>query len=122
MNISSDYPVTIKMLLLEADGLAENDDAQEAAKIRGWVADFLSEQSKVVRWVWRQWRRPRGATSGAICSQNAVYSEGNGDRDAEMRSNPRAMAFAARKPSIGLRRIDKSSHFPQATAIAVCLN
>jgi hypothetical protein len=45
--------VTVKTLPWEADIHDKNGEKQEAAKIRGWVADFLSEQSKIVRSVWR---------------------------------------------------------------------
>ena len=54
MDTISGHAVTIKMLLLEADSREENGERQEAAKIRGCVADLLSEQSKVVRSVWRR--------------------------------------------------------------------
>jgi hypothetical protein len=50
------------MLLWEADAHEKNGKSQEAAKIRAWVADLLSEQSKVVRSVWRQLRKSTGAT------------------------------------------------------------
>jgi hypothetical protein len=52
MNTTSAHAVTVEMLLWEADTHDKNGEKQEAAKIRGWVADFLSEQSKVVRSVW----------------------------------------------------------------------
>ena len=58
MNTISGHPVTIRMLLLEADSRERNGEGQEAAKIRGWVADFLSQQSKVVRSVWRRLPKP----------------------------------------------------------------
>jgi hypothetical protein len=60
MNATSGYTVTdyerhkLKMLLWQADIHEKNGEKQEAAKIRGWVADFLSEQSRVVRSVWRE--------------------------------------------------------------------
>jgi hypothetical protein len=54
MNTISGHAVTIKMLLLEVDSHEKNGKSQEAAKIRAWVADLLSEQSKVVRSVWRR--------------------------------------------------------------------
>jgi len=46
--------VTLKMLLSEADVHDRNGKRQEAANIRAWVADVLSEQSKIVRSVWRR--------------------------------------------------------------------
>jgi hypothetical protein len=52
MNIISGNTVTVETLLWEANIHEKNGKRQEAAKIRGWVADFLIEQSK------------------AICSQN----------------------------------------------------
>ena len=53
MNTTSCYTVTIGMLLREADVHEQNGKNPEAAKIRAWVADLLSEQSKIVRSVWR---------------------------------------------------------------------
>ena len=53
MNTISVNIVTVKALLWEADIHDKNGEKQEAAKIRGWVADFLSKQSKIVRSVWR---------------------------------------------------------------------
>jgi hypothetical protein len=46
MNTISGHPVTIRMLLWEADSREENGKRPEATKIRQWVADLLSEQSK----------------------------------------------------------------------------
>jgi len=57
MNTNSGHTVTLKKLLSEADAHERNGERQEAAKIRAWVADLLSEQSKIVRSVWRQLRR-----------------------------------------------------------------
>ena len=54
MNTTSCHTVTIRMLLWDADVHEKNGKRQEAAKIRAWVADLLSEQSKVVRSVWRR--------------------------------------------------------------------
>jgi multidrug efflux pump subunit AcrA (membrane-fusion protein) len=62
MNTTYCQTVTLGMLLLEADVHEKNGKSQEAAKIRGRVADLLSEQSKVVRSVWRQLRKPIRAT------------------------------------------------------------
>ena len=42
------------MLLWQAHIHEKNGEKQQAAKIREWVADFLSEQSKVVSSVWRK--------------------------------------------------------------------
>jgi hypothetical protein len=50
------------MLLREADVHEQNGKNPEAAKIRAWVADLLSEQSKIVRSVGRQFRKPSRAT------------------------------------------------------------
>jgi hypothetical protein len=58
MNTTSAHAVTVEMLLLEADVQEKNGRRQEAAKIREWVADFLNKQSKIVRSVWRQLRKP----------------------------------------------------------------
>jgi len=66
MNTTAGHTVTIRMLLWEADVHEKNGKGQEAAKIRGWVADLLSEQSKVVRSVWRRLGKPRRATLDAI--------------------------------------------------------
>ena len=54
MNTTGCHTVTLRMLLREADIHEKNGKRQEAAKIRAWVADLLSEQSKVVRSVWRR--------------------------------------------------------------------
>jgi hypothetical protein len=54
MDTTSCQAITIGMLLREADVHEKNGKRQEAAKIRGWVAELLSEQSKVVRSVWRR--------------------------------------------------------------------
>ena len=54
MDTTSFDTVTVEMLLWEADIHEKNGKRQEAAKIRAWVADLLSEQSKVVRSVWRR--------------------------------------------------------------------
>ena len=53
MNTTSCHTVTLGMLLREADDHERNGKRQEAAKIRACVADLLSEQSKLVRSVWR---------------------------------------------------------------------
>jgi hypothetical protein len=53
MNATSGCTVTLGMLLSEAEAHERNGKKQEAAKIREWVAELLSEQSKVVRSVWR---------------------------------------------------------------------
>ena len=58
MNIYSGHTVTIGMLLREADIREENGERQEAATIRGWVAELLIEQSKVVSSVWRRLPTP----------------------------------------------------------------
>jgi len=42
------------MLFCEADVYDKKGEKREAAKIRGWVADLLSEKSKIVRSVWRR--------------------------------------------------------------------
>jgi len=42
------------MLLCEADAHDKKGEKREAAKIRGWVAELLCEQSKLVRSVWRE--------------------------------------------------------------------
>ena len=63
MSTTSCHTVTLGMLLWEADAHEKNGKSQEAAKIRARVADLLSEQSKVVRSVWRQLRKPSRATS-----------------------------------------------------------
>jgi hypothetical protein len=52
------HAVTVKMLLSGADIHEKNGKRQEAAKLRAWVADFLSEQSKVVRSVWHRLDQP----------------------------------------------------------------
>jgi hypothetical protein len=52
----------MKMLLWEADGRERNGKRKEAANIRGWLADLLSEQSKVVRSVWRRLPKPNPTT------------------------------------------------------------
>jgi hypothetical protein len=54
MNTISGQTVTLKMLLSEADLHDGNGKRQEAASIRAWVADVLSEQSKIVRSVLRR--------------------------------------------------------------------
>jgi hypothetical protein len=54
MNTTSCRTCTLGMLLWEAGVHEKNGKRQEAAKIRAWVADLLSEQSKVVRSVWRR--------------------------------------------------------------------
>ena len=54
MNTTGAHAVTLEMLLWEADVQEKNGKRQEAAKIRGLVADFLGEQSKIVRSVWRR--------------------------------------------------------------------
>jgi hypothetical protein len=59
MNTTSRHTVTLGMLRWEADLQEKNGKRQEAAKIRTWVTDLLSEQSKVVRSVWR--RLPRSS-------------------------------------------------------------
>ena len=54
MSPTSCHTVTLGMLLREADVHEQNGKNREAAKIRAWVADLLSEQSKVVSSVWRK--------------------------------------------------------------------
>jgi hypothetical protein len=56
------------MLLREADVHEKNGKNPEADKIRAWVADLLSEQSKIVRSVRRQFRKPSRATPDARLS------------------------------------------------------
>jgi len=46
------------MLLREADVDEKNGKREEATKIRGWVADLLSEQSKVVGSLWPRVPKP----------------------------------------------------------------
>jgi len=46
------------MLLWEADAHEKDGRKQDAAKIREWVSKLLSEQSKVVRSVWRGLAKP----------------------------------------------------------------
>jgi hypothetical protein len=79
MSTTSCHTVTLGMLLREADVHEKNGKRQEAAKIRGWVADLLSEQSKVVRSVWRRLRKP--TPSHTRCRQFSHF--------------PRATAIAA---------------------------
>src|SRR5215510_12690604 len=43
------HTVTLGMLLREADVHEKNGKRQEATKIKEWVADLLSEQSKAVQ-------------------------------------------------------------------------
>jgi hypothetical protein len=52
MSTTSGHALTIRMLLWEADTHEKNGKRQEASQIRGWVADLLSEQSKVISSVW----------------------------------------------------------------------
>jgi hypothetical protein len=54
MSTTSCHKVTLGMLLREADVHEKNGKRQEATKIRWWVADLLSEQSKVISSVWRK--------------------------------------------------------------------
>ena len=60
MTTTSDQLVTnyeqhqLEMLLWQAHIHEKNGKRQEAAKIREWVADLLSEQSKVIRSVGRR--------------------------------------------------------------------
>ena len=61
MNTSGGHAVTINMLLFEADSHEKNGKSREAAKIRAWVADLLSEQSKVVRSVWRRFAQTKSS-------------------------------------------------------------
>ena len=65
MNTTTGYAITLGMLLCEADVHEKNGKSQEASKIRAWVADLLSEQSKVVRSVWRPLRKPARAPAEA---------------------------------------------------------
>jgi hypothetical protein len=58
MNTTDGYTVTLGMVLLQADVHEKNGKKQEATKIRAWVADLLSEKSKVVRSVWRRLPKP----------------------------------------------------------------
>jgi len=62
MNTTSCHTVTLRMLLREADVHEKNGKREEATKIRGWVADLLSEQSKVVRSLWRRLPKPNATT------------------------------------------------------------
>jgi hypothetical protein len=62
MNTTSGHTMTLGMLLWEADVREKNGKRQEAAKIRGRVADFLCEQSKVVSSVWRRLPKPSRTT------------------------------------------------------------
>jgi len=50
------------VIFWEAEVRERNGKRQEAANIRGWVADLLSEQSKVVRSVWRSLPKPNPTT------------------------------------------------------------
>jgi hypothetical protein len=64
MTTTSDRPVInyeqhkLEMLLWQAHIHEKNGENREASKIRAWVTDFLSEQSKVVRSVWRRSANP----------------------------------------------------------------
>src|SRR6516162_6744732 len=58
MMTTSSSTVTVGSLLWEADIHEKNGKRQEAARIREWVADFLSEQSKFVSPVWRWLHKP----------------------------------------------------------------
>jgi len=62
MSTNSGKTITLRMLLSEADAHEENGKRHKAANIRAWVADLLSEQSKIVRSVWRQLREPSRPT------------------------------------------------------------
>ena len=55
----SDDKHRLEMLLWQADVYEKNGKRQEAAKIRGLVAELLSEQSKFVSPVWRSLHKPR---------------------------------------------------------------
>jgi hypothetical protein len=63
MNTTSCHTITLKMLLWEAGVHEKNGKRQKAAKITAWVADLLSEQSKIVRSVWQ--RLPKASRGGA---------------------------------------------------------
>jgi|SRR6516165_3329644 len=54
MSTTSCHTITLGMLLCEADVYDRKGEKREAAKIRRWVADLLSEKSKIVRSVWRR--------------------------------------------------------------------
>ena len=54
MSTTSCHTITLGMLFCEADVYDKKGEKREAAKIRGWVADLLSEKSKIVRSVWRR--------------------------------------------------------------------
>jgi hypothetical protein len=58
MNTTSSHTITLGMLLSDADVHEERGEKWEAAKIRGWVAELLYEQSKLVRSVWGRLPRP----------------------------------------------------------------
>jgi hypothetical protein len=62
MNTTSCQTVTLGVLLWEADVHEKNGKRQEAAKIRTWVADLLTEQSKVISSVWRRLPKPNPTT------------------------------------------------------------
>ena len=70
MNTPSGHTVTVAMLLWEADIHEKNGKRQEAAKIRGWVANLLSEKSKVVRSLWRAVAQTKPNHAHAIRSLN----------------------------------------------------
>ena len=66
MNTTTGCAITPRVLLSEADARDEKGEKREAAKIRGWVAELLSEQSDLLRSV----LRPVGQTklSHARCN------------------------------------------------------
>jgi len=79
MNTTSAHAVTVEMLLWQADVQEKNGKRQEAAKIREWVADFLSEQSKIVRSVWRR-LSARKTQCGRSLEMPMTLGRGNGFR------------------------------------------
>ena len=52
MNTTAGCAITMRGLLSEADVHDKKGEKGEAAKIRGWVAELLSEQSKLVSPIW----------------------------------------------------------------------
>jgi len=66
MNTTSCRTITLGILLCEADAHDKKGEKREAAKIRGWVAQLLCEQSKLVRSVWGRLLRPSPAAPDAI--------------------------------------------------------
>ena len=117
MNTRSGHTVTIEMPLWQANVHERIGKRREAANIRGWVADLLCEQSRLLRSVWHSLPKPGRATPNAICSEHAVRTKASGEWHAETRSNPIQLTYGSRKPWADLRQIDFPI-FPRATAIA----